>query len=54
MSNSFEFWYNKCENNYTKNIEEAEGKIKYFIIEIIIRFLVMIYGVLSNSDFIFW
>lgn len=34
------------------NIEKAEGKIKYFIIGIIIGFLVMIYGVLSNSDFI--
>ena len=36
----------------TLNIEKAEGKIKYFIIGIIIGFLVMIYGVLSNSDFI--
>ena len=52
ISNSFEFCCNKCENNYTKNIEKAEGKIKYFIIGIIIGFLVMFYGVLSNSDFI--
>lgn len=52
ISNSFEFCCNKCENNYTKNIEKAEDKIKYFIIGIIIGFLVMIYGVLSNSDFI--
>ena len=36
----------------TLNIEKAEGKIKYFIIGIIIGFLVMIYEVLSNSDFI--
>ena len=36
----------------TLNIEKAEGKIKYFIIGIIIGFLVMIYGVLSNSNFI--
>ena len=36
----------------TLNIEKAEGKIKYFIIGIIIGFLVMFYGVLSNSDFI--
>lgn len=52
ISNSFEFCCNKCENNYTKNIEKAEGKIKYFIIGIIIGFLVMLYGVLSNNDFI--
>lgn len=52
ISSSFEFCCNKCENDYTKNIEKAEGKIKYFIIGIIIGFLVMFYGVLSNSDFI--
>lgn len=41
-SNSFEFSCNNCENNYTKNIGKAEGKIKYFIIGVIIGFLVMI------------
>lgn len=52
MSSSFEFCCSECENDYTKNIEKAEGKIKYFIIGIIIGFLVMFYGVLSGSDFI--
>ena len=51
ISNSFEFCCKECENNYTKNIEKAEDKIKYFIIGIIVGFLIMFYGILSNSDF---
>ncbi len=52
ISKSFEFCCNKCENNYTKNMKKAKGKIKYFIIGIIIGFLVMLYGVFSNRDLI--
>ena len=36
----------------TKNVEKAESRIKYFIFGIIIGFLVLFYGVISNSDFI--
>lgn len=43
ISSSFEFCCHECENRYTKNIEKAESRIKYFIIGIIIGFLVMIY-----------
>lgn len=28
ISSRFKFCCNKCENDYTKNIEKAEGKIK--------------------------
>lgn len=52
ISSSFEFCCHECENRYKKNIEKAESRIKYFIIGIIIGFLVMFYGVISNSDFI--
>ena len=52
ISSSFEFCCHECENRYTKNSEKAESRIKYFIIGIIIGFLVMFYGVISNSDFI--
>ena len=66
LNDNFEFCNSKCENCYekmmdkdshkikyfTKNIEKAESRIKYFIIGIIIGFLVMFYGVISNSDFI--
>ena len=50
-SNS-EFCSNECENSYRKIIEKDRHKIKYFILGIILGFLVMLYGVISNSDFI--
>ena len=50
ISGSFEFCCPKCENSYTKNMENAEDKIKYLLIGMIIGFLVMLYGVLSDSD----
>lgn len=52
ISSSYEFCSNKCENDYIKSIEKTEGKTTYFIIGIIMGFLVMLYGVLSNSAFI--
>ena len=52
ISGSFEFCCHECENSYIKNIEKAESRIEYFIIGIVIEFLVMFYGVISNSDFI--
>ena len=52
ISSSFEFCCHECENSYAKKIEKAESRIKYFFIGIIIGFLVVFYGVISNSDFI--
>ncbi|EEG75113.1 hypothetical protein [[Clostridium] hylemonae] len=47
-----EFCCNECENNFRQLVEKDNRKIKYFILEIIVAFLVMLYGILSNSDFI--
>lgn len=52
LNSSFEFCSNECENSYRKIIEKDRHKIKYFILGIILGFLVMLYGVISNSDFI--
>lgn len=52
LNSNFEFCSNECENSYGKIIEKDRHKIKYFILGIILGFLVMLYGVISNSDFI--
>lgn len=49
---NFEFCSNECESSYRKIIEKDRHKIKYFILGIILGFLVILYGVISNSDFI--
>ena len=49
ISDDFEFCDNKCENNYIKTLKKDEGKIKYFIMGILIGFFAMIYGVLSSG-----
>lgn len=52
LNSPLEFCCNECENNYRKIVEKDNRKIKCFIIGIIVGFLVMFYGILSNSDFI--
>ena len=49
LNSNFEFRSNECENSYRRIIEKDRHKIKYFVLGII---LVMLYGVVSNSDFV--
>ena len=52
LNSNIEFCSDECENSYRKIVEKDRHKIKYFILGIILGFLVMLYGVVSNSDFI--
>lgn len=52
LNSNFEFCSSECEDSYRKIIEKDGYKIKYFILGIILGFLVMLYGVISNSDLI--
>ena len=50
LNSNFEFCSNECENSYRKIIEKDRQKIKYFMIGIILGFLVMFYGIISNNN----
>ena len=45
-----EFCDNKCESCYKKMAEADSHKVKYFISGIILGFLIMFYGIVSNSN----
>lgn len=52
LNSNYEFCSHECENSYGRIIEKDEHKIKFFVLGIILGFLVMLYGVISNSDFV--
>lgn len=52
LSSNFEFCSDECEKSYRNAAEKDKYKIKYFILGIILGFLAMFYGVISNSDLI--
>ena len=47
---SFCFCNSKCENCYEKMMDKDSHKIKYFTLGIILGFLVMFYGIISNNN----
>lgn len=49
LSNNFGFCCNECEDKYRKMVEKDSRKVKYFIIGIMVGFLIMFYGILSNN-----
>ena len=52
LNGDTEFCSNECESSYNKAMEKDEPKVKYFIFGIILGFLVMFYGIVSNSRFL--
>ena len=50
LNGNFEFCNSKCENCYEKMVDKDSHKIKYFILGIILGFLVMFYGIISNNN----
>ena len=50
LNDNFEFCNSKCENCYEKMMDKDSHKIKYFILGIILGFLVMFYGIISNNN----
>ena len=50
LNDNFEFCNSKCENCYEKMVDKDSHKIKYFILGIILGFLVMFYGIISNNN----
>ena len=50
LNDKFEFCNSKCENCYEKMVDKDSHKIKYFILGIILGFLVMFYGIISNNN----
>ena len=50
LDSNLEFCSSECENSYRKIIENDRHKIKYFILGIILGFLVMFYGIISNNN----
>ena len=50
LNDNFEFCNSKCENCYEKMVDKDNHKIKYFILGIILGFLVMFYGIISNNN----
>lgn len=52
LSSNFEFCSDECEKSYRNAAEKDRYKIKYFILGIILGFLAMFCGVISNSDLI--
>ena len=50
LDSNLEFCSSECENSYRKIIEKDRHKIKYFILGIILGFLVMFYGIISNNN----
>ena len=52
LDSNLVFCSNECESSYNKAMEKDEPKVKYFIFGIILGFLVMFYGIISNSRFL--
>ena len=52
LNGNIEFCSDECESHYKKAMEKDELKVKYFILGIILGFLVMFYGIISNSRFL--
>ena len=52
LNGNTEFCSNECESSYKKAMEKDGPKIKYFIAGIVLGFLVMFYGIISNSSFL--
>ena len=50
LNDNFEFCNSKCENCYEKMMDKDSHKIKYFILGIILGFVVMFYGIISNNN----
>ena len=50
LNDNFEFCNSNCENCYEKMVDKDNHKIKYFILGIILGFLVMFYGIISNNN----
>ena len=50
LNDNFEFCNSKCENCYEKMMDKNSHKIKYFTLGIILGFLVMFYGIISNNN----
>ena len=50
LNDNFEFCNSKCENCYEKMMDKDSHKIKYFTLGIILGFLVMFYGIISNNN----
>ena len=51
LKSNFEFCDDECENRYKETAEKDSGKIKFLAAGIILGFLIMFYGILSNRDF---
>lgn len=51
INRNLEFCCNECKNKYDKIVEGDNLKIKYFIVGVIVGFLIMLYGVCSENDF---
>ena len=52
INGSVGFCSDACESRYKKVMEKDRPKVKYFISGIILGFLVMFYGIISNSSFL--
>lgn len=52
INGSVGFCSDACESRYKKVMEKDGPKVKYFISGIILGFLVMFYGIISNSSFL--
>ena len=50
LNGNFEFCNSKCENCYEKMMDKDSHKIKYFTLGIILGFLIMFYGIISNNN----
>ena len=50
LNDNFEFCNSKCENCYEKMMDKDSHKIKYLILGIILGFVVMFYGIISNNN----
>ena len=52
INGSVGFCSDACESRYKKVMQKDAPKVKYIISGIIIGFLVMFYGIISNSSFL--
>lgn len=52
LNGNIEFCSDECESRYKKAMEKDGTKIKYFISGIVLGFLVMFYGIISNGSFL--
>lgn len=52
LNGNIEFCSDECESRYKKAVEKDEPKFKYFTSGIVLGFLVMFYGIISNGSFL--